>query len=49
VGIKVEFLNFISDWNLNFVSQMGVIWEYNNEKRIGFYPKVQIGEKLEII
>jgi hypothetical protein len=31
---------------LNFVSQKGIIWKYNNEKRIGFYLKVQIREKI---
>jgi hypothetical protein len=30
----LKFLNFILDWNLNFVSQKGIIWEYNNEKKV---------------
>jgi hypothetical protein len=34
VGIRFEFLNFILDWKLNFVSQKGIIWEYKNEMRI---------------
>jgi hypothetical protein len=49
VGIKFEFLNFILDWNWNFVSQKRIIWEYNNEKRIGFNPKSANWGKLEII
>jgi hypothetical protein len=43
VGIKVEFLNFISDLNLNLVSQKGIICEYSNEKRFGFNPKSAVG------
>jgi hypothetical protein len=47
VGIKFEFLNFILDWSLNFVSQKGIIWEFNNKKRIGFNPQKCKLRKIE--
>jgi hypothetical protein len=44
VGIKIEFLNFILNWNWNFVMSKGIIWEYNNEMRVGNWPT---GKTLE--
>jgi hypothetical protein len=56
VGIKFQFLNFILDWNWNFVnSKIIIIWEYDNE--MGFFklylssadstPWARPGESIE--